>query len=379
MASVRSRRSKSSTAAAKPLRRVGGGAPGATGRLAQRPRQVLLPDLVAVGEENQHLDGVLELPDVAPPGMRLEPLEDRGREPLSRLAVAARRSARGSGRRAAGCRRPARAAAGSRSGPCGSGRRGPRGKLPAATRASRFSLVAEMRRKSTGIVRRPPTRSISRALEGPQELGLDRQREGADLVEKERPSLGQLEPSRPRRDRAGERALLVPEELRLGQRLRQRRGVDGHERPIAPRDSPRGPSAPRAPCPFRSRPRSGPMASLPATFSMSRKRRSIGALCPTSCSKPGAGARGLAQLPVLGEQAAPLERSLEDHQQLGGVHRLLEEVERAERERLEGVLPLAFSRHHHDRRLGVALPRVAKELEPLLATAFDGGSRMSKR
>ena len=47
----------------------------------------------------------------------------------------------------------------------------------------------------------------------------------ADLVEKERAAVGQLEAAFASVDRAGERALLVAEELRFDERVRQRRAV----------------------------------------------------------------------------------------------------------------------------------------------------------
>ena len=53
----------------------------------------------------------------------------------------------------------------------------------------------------------------------------------ADLVEEDRPLVRQLEAALALGDRAGERALLVPEQLTLEQRLRQRRAVDLDQRP----------------------------------------------------------------------------------------------------------------------------------------------------
>ena len=61
-------------------------------------------------------------------------------------------------------------------------------------------------------------------LQHAQQLDLGRRVEVADLVEEERPAFGELEPAFLRRLRAGERAPFVAEELRLDQRLGQRRG-----------------------------------------------------------------------------------------------------------------------------------------------------------
>src|SRR5262249_54024847 len=72
-------------------------------------------------------------------------------------------------------------------------------------------------------------------LEDAPQLRLDRRGERADLVEEERSAVGELEPAGPRADGAREGSPLVAEELGLRQRIRQRRGVDGHERAVAAR------------------------------------------------------------------------------------------------------------------------------------------------
>jgi hypothetical protein len=66
-------------------------------------------------------------------------------------------------------------------------------------------------------------------LEHAQELGLARQRHLADLVEEERALVGRLEAAHLSLGRAGERALLVAEQLRLDERLGQRGAVDRDE------------------------------------------------------------------------------------------------------------------------------------------------------
>ena len=52
-------------------------------------------------------------------------------------------------------------------------------------------------------------------LQHAQQLDLHVERQVADLVEKQRAAVGQLEPAGPTRHRAGERPLLVAEQLRL--------------------------------------------------------------------------------------------------------------------------------------------------------------------
>ena len=75
-------------------------------------------------------------------------------------------------------------------------------------------------------------------LEHAQQLHLRRQRHVADLVEEQRARVRELEAPDATLGRAGERALLVAEQLALEQRLRQRPAVHGDERLVAPRTEP---------------------------------------------------------------------------------------------------------------------------------------------
>ena len=84
----------------------------------------------------------------------------------------------------------------------------------------------------------PAGRVTADALDGEilnrtKQLGLGRDGEIGDLVEKQRPAFGDLELSPPAAD-AGRRPFLDPEQLRLEQGLDQRRAVDRDERPVAP-------------------------------------------------------------------------------------------------------------------------------------------------
>src|SRR4030095_10092994 len=67
-------------------------------------------------------------------------------------------------------------------------------------------------------------------LQDAQQLGLELGLELADLVEGERAAVGELDPAALALGRAGERALLVAEQLALEQLLAERRAVDRHER-----------------------------------------------------------------------------------------------------------------------------------------------------
>jgi hypothetical protein len=67
-------------------------------------------------------------------------------------------------------------------------------------------------------------------LENPQHLRLESDGHLGDLVEEQRSPMCQLEAAGARRDRAGEGAFLVTEQLALEQPLRDGGGVDGDER-----------------------------------------------------------------------------------------------------------------------------------------------------
>src|SRR6185312_10109026 len=67
-------------------------------------------------------------------------------------------------------------------------------------------------------------------LERAQQLRLEVEWELADLVEKHRATVRELERTDARADRTGERALLVAEQLALDQVRRNRRAVDDDER-----------------------------------------------------------------------------------------------------------------------------------------------------
>ena len=74
--------------------------------------------------------------------------------------------------------------------------------------------------------------------EHPQQPGLQRRRHVADLVEEQRATVGLLEAATAQRIRAGERALLVPEQFALEQIGRERRGIQRDERLGGPRAMP---------------------------------------------------------------------------------------------------------------------------------------------
>src|SRR6185295_10109133 len=72
-------------------------------------------------------------------------------------------------------------------------------------------------------------------LQHAQELRLHRRAHLADFIEEQHPAAGLLQLTRLALRRAGERAALVAEQLRLEEILRQRRAVERDERSVAPR------------------------------------------------------------------------------------------------------------------------------------------------
>ena len=78
-----------------------------------------------------------------------------------------------------------------------------------------------------GAAAEAPERAL---LQHAQQLDLRRRHHLGDLVEEQRAAVRELEAAQPPLDGAGERALLVAEELALEQRFRDGRAVDRDER-----------------------------------------------------------------------------------------------------------------------------------------------------
>src|SRR3989441_241461 len=143
--------------------------------------------------------------------------------------------------------------------------------------------------------------------------------------------------SRPSRGGAGERALLVAEQLGLEERLRQRRAVDGDEGPVAPRRA------------LVDRARHQ-LLTRPALALDENRRRAVGGLLDERQHPPPgrAGADHLTlgaevlqlllERPVLLDQIAPLEGLVDELDELLPPERLGEEVVGAVLHRLHGFL-----------------------------------------
>src|SRR5690606_35043464 len=109
--------------------------------------------------------------------------------------------------------------------------------LAKAPRLDLGEQIAVGRSHDTGVaLLDPPTdRLILALLQYPQNFDLYLRTQLADLVEEQRAASRSRESPFAPRDGAGERASLVPEELRLEDALRDRRTVDRDERPRSPR------------------------------------------------------------------------------------------------------------------------------------------------
>ena len=101
--------------------------------------------------------------------------------------------------------------------------------VPASTAARRSRFVAATTRALTLMLRSRADAADLAFLQRAQQLGLDRRRHLADLVEEDRAVAGHLEEAGLVADRTGERAPHVAEQLGLEQRLRERRAVDADE------------------------------------------------------------------------------------------------------------------------------------------------------
>jgi hypothetical protein len=191
-------------------------------------------------------------------------------------------------------------------------------------------------------------------LQGAQDLGLQRQRQIADLVEKERPAMRQLEAARLALDGAGEGAFLVPEQLGFEKRLRDGGAIDGDERAVVA-------WAERVQRP-------GEQLFSRAAFTLEQDRR-IGLRRAmqllrdlTKLGVIADDARCAATLrellledDVLGEHPALRDRAFHHQQQVIRFDRLGQEVHRALAHGGDGVLDAAVCRHHDDRQIGVEL------------------------
>ena len=188
-----------------------------------------------------------------------------------------------------------------------------------------------------------------------QQLGLRLERNVADLVEEDAALVGEVEEPLLRIHRSGERALHVAEERRFQQVGRQVAGVHRHERAILP---------------LRVRVNgAGDELFAGAALALNEDRRSARRRlndqvehAPHRRAAPDDVVEVavllldvLPQRAVFVDQAAALERVLDDDEHFVVLERLGDVVERAALHRGDGVLDRRVRRHHDDRQLVVQL------------------------
>ena len=164
---------------------------------------------------------LLEVAHVARVGARQQQLAHRLREGR-RLAVLA---PRGSARPGTGRPPRARAAPASGSAPPPGGRTGRTRNVPASQSAAEIAVGRAHEPEPGPLPAVAADPLVGPLLHDAQQLGLQRRRQLPDLVEQERPAVGQREGALARRDRARERPALVPEQLAARQRRHDRRAV----------------------------------------------------------------------------------------------------------------------------------------------------------
>src|SRR5438876_2551035 len=198
-------------------------------------------------------------------------------------------------------------------------------------------------------------------LQNAQDLGLRLRPHVADLVEEERPAVGDLELALARRDRPREGALLVTEELALDQLARERRAVHLDERLRAP-----GAVVVERvgdqllPCAARAadEDRQIGVRHLADHVEHALHRRALADQAPEAIR-----ARDLLlQEPETAPHLHAVEQALHDQLELVVVEGLRDVVGGAQLHRLDGDLLRAEGGDHDDRRLRRALAHPAQHL-----------------
>ena len=201
-------------------------------------------------------------------------------------------------------------------------------------------------------------------FERAEDLRLQVQRQIADFVEEQGAAVRQLEFSGLARAGAGERAFLVAEQLGFEQVLRNRRAVDRDKRTVGSRTEHVQRAGEQllagAALAFEQHRRVGARRALqrdrhllqPRVFADDLRRA-------TPCRKL------LTQQEILGRQAPLRERALDHQQQVIGIDRLGEKVQRAFPHGRHGVLNAAERGHHDHRHLGIELLGGTQHTEPI--------------
>ena len=201
-------------------------------------------------------------------------------------------------------------------------------------------------------------------LERAQNLRLQRQRQIADFIEKQRAAVGELELPRLAVGGAGERPLLVAEQLGLEQRLRDGRTIDRHERAV-------GAGTQRVQ-------RSGEQLLAGAALAfdqdgrvgrrraMQRERHRLQLRVVADNLRRAAALRQLLfQQDVFRAQPPLCQRPLDHQQQDVGIDRLGKKIERSLLHRRHRVVNAAERGHDNDRQLGLDILGRAQDADPV--------------
>ncbi len=190
-------------------------------------------------------------------------------------------------------------------------------------------------------------------LQHAQQLGLRRAVQVAHFVQEDGAAVGQLELAAPRGGGAGERALLVPEQLGLDQLGGNGRAVHLHERARRRTGWSCGCAPPAAPCrcpirrsAARAHPTAPPWWPAPPRAARPGWRRSSSARRPP--------ARAAARFPAAGVACSRAFFTRQQH--AVAAQRLLQEIEGAGARGLHRVGDGAVAGNHDGRRGGAVLP-----------------------
>ena len=197
-------------------------------------------------------------------------------------------------------------------------------------------------------------------LQHAQELDLHVRRNLADLVEKERAAVGQREAPLVTRDRAGERAAFVAEQLRLEDRLGDRRAVHRDERlPGARAQLMHGARAEllAGAALTEQQHRRGGWRGLPHDVHRAPPRQR-----DADYRRALALLEARAQVAVLGGESVALHRLVDGAHDLGAAQRFGHEVVRALLHRLDGAIDRAVGGHEDDLGVGREAARGAQDV-----------------
>jgi hypothetical protein len=199
-------------------------------------------------------------------------------------------------------------------------------------------------------------------LERPEQLGLERQRQVADLVEQQRAAIGLLEEADLVVASVGERALDVPEQRALQQRLRDRGAVDAHERLVATAST--GVQRPRHELLAGAALTGHQHGGIGVRHAVELREEILHrrAVAEQLVEARGAGCL-LAEHADLLLQRPVTERPFEDEREVVHLERLGDEVVRAGADGGDGRVEAAERSHHEDRHVRTVLDETDAQID----------------